>query len=218
MQTRETFQSGLNNLKESIISLGNLVNESFNRAITAFENNDQQTFIEITENDVKVNQQELAINEKATLLIARQQPVASDLRKIIVAFKVSSDLERVGDLTVDIVKAAKRMNRTEMKIDTSVLLEMASIASEMLTKALEAYANSNVIEAQQIATLDDQVDEKYAKFVKQIFNTVISEQLELEYLTQLAFICRYVERIADYATNIAELIIYEVNGQYFDLN
>ncbi|MFN7251675.1 MAG: phosphate signaling complex protein PhoU [Anaerobacillus sp.] len=218
MQTRETFHSGLTSLKGSIVQLGNEVNDAFNQSMDAFINNDSEKFATIKENDVKVNQQEIAINEKATLLIARQQPVASDLRKIIVAFKVSSDLERVGDLAVDITKAAKRIPMTVTKIDTALLLQMANKASEMLSKALIAYENANVLEAQQIATLDDEVDEMYAQFVKKIFNIVISEQLEIEQVTQLAFISRYIERIADYATNIAELIIYEVNGQYFDLN
>jgi phosphate transport system protein len=218
MQTRETFHSGLTSLKGSIVQLGNEVNDAFNQSMDAFINNDSEKFAAIKENDVKVNQQEIVINEKATLLIARQQPVASDLRKIIVAFKVSSDLERVGDLAVDITKAAKRIPMTATKIDTRLLLQMANKASEMLSKALIAYENANVLEAQQIATLDDEVDEMYAQFVKKIFNIVISEQLEIEQVTQLAFISRYIERIADYATNIAELIIYEVNGQYFDLN
>lgn len=218
MQTRETFHSGLTVLKEDIVALGTQVNEAFNASMIAFINNDVKKFNEIKENDIKINQQEIAINEKATLLIARQQPVASDLRKIIVAFKVSSDLERVGDLAVDITNAAKRIPLTDTKIETTLLIQMANRASEMLSKALVAYENGNVLEAQQIAALDDEVDEMYAQFVKKIFNIVVSEQLAIEQLTQLAFISRYNERIADYATNIAELIIYEVNGQYFDLN
>lgn len=218
MQTRETFHTGLSGLKESIVSLGNQVNEAFIQAMEAFITNDLTKFEEIKENDARINQQEIQINEKATVLIARQQPVASDLRKIIVAYKVSSDLERVGDLAVDICKAAGRIPMTELDIDTSLLSQMSQLASEMISKAIIAYEQGNVLEAQKIAQLDDQVDEMYSQFVKKIFNIVISEQLEIEQVTQLAFISRYIERIADYATNIAELIIYEVNGKYFDLN
>ncbi len=218
MQTRETFHTGLSGLKESIVSLGNQVNGAFRDAMDAFLNNDLGKYDQIKDNDGNINQQEIQINEKATLLIARQQPVASDLRKIIVAFKVSSDLERIGDLAVDICKAAKRIPMTSLKIDMTLLTEMANLASEMVEKALIAYEQGNVLEAQQIAHLDDRVDEMYSQFVKMIFNIVISEQLEIEQLTQLAFISRYIERIADYSTNIAELIIFEVNGKYFDLN
>lgn len=218
MNTRETFHTGLSSLKGSIVTLGNQVNEAFNKAMDAYINNDLAKFEQISENDKIINQQEVSINEKATILIARQQPVATDLRKIIVAFKVSSDLERVGDLAVDICKAAIRIPITEMKIDTTLLLQMAELTSKMLSKALLAYEKGNVLEAQQIAQLDDQVDEMYAQFVRKIFNIVISEQLAIEQVIQLAFIARYIERIADYSTNIAELIIYEVNGKYFDLN
>lgn len=218
MQTRETFHTGLVNLKESIVQLGNEVNSAFIASMDAFVNNERTKFKDIKANDKKINEQEILINEKATLLIAKQQPVASDLRKIIVAFKVSSDLERVGDLAVDICKAASRIPVTGNNIDTKLLVEMAELASKMLSNALVAYEEGDVLEAQQIAYLDDRVDEMYSKFVKNIFNIVISEQLEIEQVTQLAFISRYIERIADYATNIVELIIYEVNGQYFDLN
>lgn len=219
MQTRENFHTGLASLKQSIITLGMQVDTAFNEAMIALMTNDRNKFASIKDNDIKVNQQELVINEKATLLIARQQPVASDLRKIIVAFKVSSDLERIGDLAVDICKAGERIHPiANTDIDTDILVQMANTASEMLTNALKAYEAGNIQEAQQIAQLDDQVDEMYSQFVKNIFNIVISKQLEIEQLTQLAFISRYIERIADYATNIVELTIYEVNGQYFDLN
>lgn len=218
MQTRESFHLGLTNLKQRITTLGKEVDQAFNDAMKAFISNDLVKLEEIKKNDVDVNQQEININEIATLLIARQQPVATDLRKIIVAFKVSSDLERVGDLAVDISKAAKRILKSEHQMDTSPLIEMSIKASEMLQRVLVAYEKSDVIEAQQIANLDDQVDEMYSTFIKKIFNSVISEQLEIEQVTQLAFIARYIERIADYATNISESIIYEVNGQYFDLN
>lgn len=216
MQTRETFHSGLKDLKESIVHLGQEADRAFNDVIQAFMTNDFSKYEEIKENDKLINQQEITINERATLLIARQQPVASDLRKIIVAIKISSDLERVGDLAVDISKAGLRISNS--KIDTTMLVEMGKVASDMLKSTLSAYEQGNVLEAQQIAALDDQVDDLYAQFIKQIFNLVISEQFEIEQVTQLAFISRYIERIADYATNIAELIIYEVNGQYFDLN
>lgn len=218
MQTREIFREGLKQLRKSIIVLGKDAEFAFSESIIAFEKNDLLKFNEIKKNDYKINQLELRINEKATLLIAKQQPVASDLRKIITAIKISSDLERVGDLAVDIAKAAKRIPQTGNGMDTSKLIEMSKIAREMLEKSLIAYQNENVLEAQQIAQVDDQVDELYAQFIKEIFKNGSTMPSEIEQLTQLAFMARYIERIADYATNIAELVIYEVNGQYYDLN
>lgn len=218
MQTREIFREGLKQLRKSIIVLGKDAEFAFSESIIAFEKNDLLKFNEIKKNDYKINQLELRINEKATLLIAKQQPVASDLRKIITAIKISSDLERVGDLAVDITKAAVRIEKLGNGFDISKLIEMSKIASEMLEKSLVAYQNEDVLAAQQIATVDDQVDEMYGQFIKMIFKNGVAVQVEVENLTQLAFIARYIERIADYATNIAELVIYEVNGQYFDLN
>ncbi|MCR6095681.1 phosphate signaling complex protein PhoU [Salipaludibacillus agaradhaerens] len=219
MPTRETFETNLAELKEDIMFLGTMVEKAFEATIDAVVHADEGKFDDIISNDKYINELELEINEKATLLIAKQQPVASDLRKIIVTLKVSSDLERMGDLTVDMAKAAKRIEDRE-KVDNYMedLLAMAEKAQDMLRKVLAAYRASDVIKAQLIASLDDEIDAAYGDFVQSIFKMAIAGHDSPEYITQMAFISRYIERIADYSTNIAEWIVYEVNGQRFDLN
>ncbi|MCD8501509.1 MAG: phosphate signaling complex protein PhoU [Bacillaceae bacterium] len=217
MQTREHFHTGLTNLKKNIIMLGQQAEGAFTKAFNSFINENSSFHNEIKTNDQKINQLEISINEQATLLIVRQQPVASDLRKIIVAFKISSDLERIGDLAVDISKAASRISKID-QFDTRLLVEMADKAKHMLNKVFEAYETSNVLAAQQVAHLDDEIDKQYSEFMKMIFEVAARENIESEQVTQLAFIARYIERVGDYATNISESIIYEVNGQYYDLN
>ncbi|PYZ93607.1 phosphate transport system regulatory protein PhoU [Salipaludibacillus keqinensis] len=219
MPMRGGFLAELRELKEEIMLLGSMVEKAFEDVLTAIENEDVAKFNEIIKNDKKVNSLELDINEKATLLIAKQQPVASDLRNIIVALKISSDLERVGDLAVDMAKAAQRMDRMSYFKDyQSDLMAMATKTSKMMREVLIAYQQGNVIEAQHIANVDDEVDEAYGQFVKSIFTIKIDDKETAEQVTQMAFIARYIERIADYCTNIAEWIIYEVNGERFDLN
>ncbi|WP_416151339.1 phosphate signaling complex protein PhoU [Salipaludibacillus sp. HK11] len=216
---REGFLIELAELKQEIMLLGEMVGKAFEEVLHGMEHEDYAKFDSVIAHDKAVNDLELEINEKATLLIAKQQPVASDLRKIIVALKISSDLERVGDLAVDMSKAAKRLESSEhLQNHQPNLMEMATKTKIMLKEVLKAYNQSNVLEAQHIANTDDEVDEAYGNFVKSIFNVVVKEQETSEWVIQMAYISRYIERIADYCTNIAEWIIYEVNGQRFDLN
>ncbi|WP_096189508.1 phosphate signaling complex protein PhoU [Evansella halocellulosilytica] len=219
MTVRGQFTNELYGLKKEIMILGTMVEKALCDTMNAIKRKQYSKFDEIIENDIQVNQIELEINEKATLMIAKQQPVASDLRKIIVSLKVSSDLERVGDLTVDIAKAASRLKDHQHMVPfENELLTMGEKAQRMLQESLKAYQESNVLAAQHIATMDDEVDEAYGLFVRNIFGVVVSEKGVTEQVTQMAYISRYIERIADYCTNIAEWIIYEVNGKRFDLN
>ncbi|MBM7097616.1 phosphate signaling complex protein PhoU [Bacillus sp. H-16] len=219
MSVRVNFESQLLELKKEIMLQGAMVERSFTEMMSAIKDNDETKMEDIILQDRHINELELEINERATLMIAKQQPVASDLRQIIVALKVSSDLERMGDLAVDMAKAAKRMTKTDsVTKHEEALMNLASKAQYMMKEVLKAYRNRDVLEAQQIASLDDDVDREYGQFVKSIFNVAVAENQDIQQITQMAFISRYIERIADYCTNIAEWIIYEVNGQRFDLN
>lgn len=219
MTIRNLFEEELKRLKNEVVRLAEKVENAFQRSIEAVQKDDVQAMDEIIEADEEINDLELTINENATLLIAKQQPVASDLRKIVVCLKVSSYLERIGDLTVDIAKAGKRLhdNKT-FKQHEAPLWEMAEKANKMIREAIVAFDAADIFEAQKIAAEDDEIDRAYGAFVKSLFNMQIENNDDVEQLTQLAFISRYVERIADYCTNISEWIIYEVNGKRIDLN
>ncbi len=166
---------------------------------------------------LRLNKNELELNERVFDIIARQQPVASDLRRLIVVMKIAGDLERVADLAVDMAKVSRRLIHYDASGVRSELVQLAKDARQMVAKALVAYQNKDVLAAQQLARLDDEIDERFGRFIKKIFRQEVEEQ-DVEMITQLAFIARYVERIADYATNLSEWIIYEANGQHFDLN
>ncbi|MDG5786833.1 phosphate signaling complex protein PhoU [Evansella sp. AB-P1] len=219
MIIRGQFDIDLSQLKEEIMLLGSMVEKAFEDTMMAIKEKEYAKLDDIILNDQYINQLELEINEKATLMIAKQQPVASDLRKIIVSLKVSSDLERMGDLTVDIAKAAKRFKNVEqLNGFEDELQTMAEKAKVMMTSVFHAYRGANVMEAQKIAAMDDEIDTAYSNFVKSIFEVVAVETGVTEHVTQLAYTSRFIERIADYCTNVAEWIIYEVNGKRFDLN
>ncbi|WP_026690401.1 phosphate signaling complex protein PhoU [Alteribacter aurantiacus] len=219
MTVRGGFVTELGDLKEEVMMLGSLVQRSLADTMKAIDKNNYSLMEDIIEHDKVLNELELEINERATLMIAKQQPVASDLRRIIVSLKVSSDLERMGDLAVDMAKAAQRLTRSDACTNhVEALLELATKAEYMLQEVLKAYKKRDMLSAQRIAAMDDEVDRAYGQFVKGIFKITVSNEKDTQQITQLAFISRYIERIADYCTNIAEWIIYEVNGKRFDLN
>ena len=216
MPTRTNFETELTVLKEAITDLGHSVLRGFQDAVDAVETNNRARLGDLIEEDENINRIEMAINEKATMMIARQQPVASDLRKIISALKVASDLERIGDLTVDLAKAALRIDDlTTVTAEIGRLKAIADKVIHMIHRVFLSYADADIMGAQRIAALDDEVDKAYSAFVKDVFSGIRTGG---EDMMQLAFMARYMERIADYGTNVAEWIIYEVNGQRFDLN
>ncbi|MGO4889244.1 phosphate signaling complex protein PhoU [Anaerobacillus sp. MEB173] len=217
MSVRGSFESELTLLKNNIVELGKSAENMLNEVLKGFNEQDISKMDYVIGYDKNINKMELKINEAATLMITRQQPVASDLRKIIVAMKISSDLERVADLTVDMAKGGKRIDANSFNAHKEALNKIAEQAKEMLSLSLEAYEKSDVLLAKKIAALDDDVDKMYGEFIKQLFHFV-TNQSQAEQATQVAFITRYLERIADYATNLGEWVIYEVNGEHFDLN
>ncbi|RSL32293.1 phosphate transport system regulatory protein PhoU [Salibacterium salarium] len=216
MGVRGSYEQELSQLKKDLFVMGEQVIQAFSASINLIQTQDKLEMEQLIENDTKINQAELTIHDDATMMIARQQPVATDLRTTIVALKISSDLERVGDLAVDIVKASRRMEEKKNEEEINAILEMAEVAQDMLKKAMLAYQERDMMKAQQIATMDDTVDKKYRLYIQSLFT--LTDETNAEQTTQLAFIGRYVERIADYATNLAEWIVYESSGKHFDLN
>lgn len=214
---RSSFHQHMEDVKAQITNLGAEVLQQFDRAIEAFEKSDLDLMNTIIEYDTKINEYELQINNEVFQLIARQQPVATDLRNLIAAMKIAGDLERVGDLTVDMAKVSKRIDKASYTEKKQELLQMAGDARKMMKESLESFRTKNLIVAQKMAALDDKVDAQFGHFIKGLFKNGTTEQ-DAEQLTQLAFIARYIERIADYATNVAEWVIYESNGEHFDLN
>ena len=212
-----SFHFQLDNVKQELLDMGEQVETVLSEIIKGFTSSDIDLLERIIKDDYKINQVELALHDKVTLLISKQQPVATDLRKLIVVLKISSDLERVADLAVDMAKQSRRLKKDSLVVYQDKLMTMFTLAKEMIRKSLESFEQSDIMMAQKIASMDDKVDSLYGEFIRDLFK-LSPEQIEVDQITQLAFIGRYIERIADYATNIAEWVVYEVNGKHFDLN
>ncbi|CAM3825175.1 phosphate signaling complex protein PhoU [Alkalicoccus chagannorensis] len=212
---RQAFFTEMEDLKKDLLDLGTMAASSFQRVYQAASKGDSALLKDIIEEDAELNKAEMEINEKATLIMTKQQPVAKDLRHVIVCLKISSDLERIGDLSVDMAKAYLHLRHHEaFAVFESDFHYLFDHVSAMLDDVLESYKLQDPLKAQQIAAMDDEVDRVFGKLIKEMFQS----EMHPDETIQLAFTARYMERIGDYCTNIAEWVLYEVNGRRFDLN
>jgi phosphate transport system protein len=218
MVVRENFQLQLEEMKNAIIQISKLTEEALLESVEALKNQDLDKALEVIENDNRINVLEDEINDMAILLIAKQAPVASDLRRIIAAIKISSDIERMADFAVNIAKSTIRIGKQELIKPLEELPKMAHHAIKMLTVATKAYVEEDVALAKELADMDDYVDETYGKIIKELLELMTKNPDHLSQISQLLFVCRYIERTADHATNIAESIIFLVKGKRYGLN
>jgi phosphate transport system protein len=218
MVVRENFQLQLEEMKKAIIQISKLTEEALLESVEALKNQDLDKALEVIENDNRINVLEDEINDMAILLIAKQAPVASDLRRIIAAIKISSDIERMADFAVNIAKSTIRIGKQELIKPLEELPKMAHHAIKMLTVATKAYVEEDVALAKELAEMDDYVDETYGKIIKELLELMTKNPDHLSQISQLLFVCRYIERTADHATNIAESIIFLVKGKRYGLN
>ncbi len=218
MSVRGHFDANLKVLQDKLMDLGNSAKVALERSIKALEEKDIDTALAIIEGDQKADDLEEEINDLAILLIAKQQPVATDLRRIIVAIKVAADLERIADFAVNVAKSTIRIGNEPLIKPIHHIKEMHAIASEMIQLTLESFVEEDVAKAKKIADMDDKVDDLYGETIVELL-TLNKEKPEFTaQITQLSFICRYLERAADHATNIAEGVFYLVKGRRYDLN
>lgn len=167
--------------------------------------------------DQLVNDFERRVDDECVRLIATQQPVAKDLRKIVSAMKISTDLERMADLAVDIAKVVRRIEGPLCKPLIDIPL-MARKAQEMIRQGLEAYSKEDMELAHDLAMQDDEVDHMYKRIVMDLLVIMAEKPEVLDQGMHLIFVGRYLERIADHATNIGENVIYIATAERQDLN
>ncbi|MFS8652186.1 MAG: phosphate signaling complex protein PhoU [Caldibacillus sp.] len=221
MSARERFDDELKKLQNKLAELCNFAQQALAKSINAFANRDLNACIEIIDGDNTADLLYEEINDDSILLIAKQQPVARDLRKIVITIKMATDFERVADFAVNIAKSTIRL---EEKPDEDVqrvisrLIRMYEISNQMLVEGLKAFENEDIQLAKKVAEMDDEVDDLYGVTIKELFKLNQEKPDSFDTVTQLLLICRYLERTADHITNVAENVIYLVKGKHFDLN
>jgi len=218
MVVREKFEEELIQLQHKLIELGNLASNALTNSLIALENGDIELALKIMDDDARVNIIEEEINDFAILLIAKQSPVAVDLRRIIVAIKIANDIERIADFAVNIAKSAIRIGKEPLVKPIEHIKHMHRLTLEMLSLSLEAFGEEDLTKAKKVAEMDDEVDDLYGQTIRDLLHLNATNSNQSAQITQLLFICRYLERAADHTTNIAENVFYLVKGKRYDLN
>jgi phosphate transport system protein len=218
MSVREKFESDLIELQEKLLELGRITKEAMSKSIEALETQNIELALEIMDGDTKADMLYEDINDFAILLIAKQAPVASDLRRIIAAIKIATDIERIADFAVNIAKSTIRIGSEQLVKPIVHIKEMHTVTLRMLKLSLEAFNDEDIVKAKAVADMDDEVDLLYGQTIKDLMQISAEKPESLPQITQLSFVCRYLERAADHVTNIAEHIFYQVKGRQYDLN
>lgn len=207
------FNEELENVRNHVLNMGGLVEQQLNSALDAVSNGDADLAQKVRENDYKVNAMEVNIDEECTRIIARRQPAASDLRLVIAIAKTIADLERIGDEAERIAKVALD-SFTKDQQDLLVNIEnMGRQVSKMLHDVLDAFARMDVQCAFEVHKEDAKVDREYEAITRQIITYMMEDPRSIPKIMDLVWSVRSLERIGDRCQNIAEYIIYFVNGK-----
>ncbi|MEK6681646.1 MAG: phosphate signaling complex protein PhoU [Nitrospirota bacterium] len=207
------FDEELKNLKEKILKLGALVEGQVQNAIKALVKRDSKLAQDVIEKDAQVNKLEVEIDEECIRLIALRQPVGVDLRFITTAMKIVTDLERIGDLAVDICERAMELNLEPQLKPYIDIPRMAEISMQMLKGALDAFVNRDSKLAQEVCARDDEVDNLNVQIFRELLTFMVEDSHTITRAVRISYISKYLERIADHATNIAEMVVYLVEGK-----
>jgi phosphate transport system protein len=200
-------------LKQKILFVGTLVEEAIAKAISALNNRDRNVANSLIEADSEIDRMEVDVEEECLKILALYQPVAADLRFVVAVLKINNDLERMGDLAKNIAKRVVFLADCELYDLPVDYRPMAAQVKSMVKQSLDALVNADTGLAQKVRESDDGVDTQRRTIERQIEKQIASNSEQTEGLIQLASVARHLERIADMATNIAEDVIYMVEGE-----
>ncbi len=210
--TARHFHQDLAGLKGKLLEMSGLAEELVRRSVQAFVEQDPVQAQEVVDGDRRIDALELEIDREAHELLATQQPMASDLRFLTMTMQIANDLERVGDHAVNVARAVKHMAGMPAFRRTPEVVEMAELASDMLSDALDAFVRSDPVMAREILRRDDQVDHLYNAMFRILLTHMMEDPRRIGPSMSLLLISKNLERIADLATNISEDVVFLVEG------
>lgn len=207
------FDEELKELKEEVLKMGGLVEKAIHLSIKALVDRQDKLAAEVIISDEAVDMQEIKIDELSLKLLALHQPQAGDLRFIASIMKINSDLERIGDLAVNIAERTQDLLKAPLLKPLIDIPRMAKIAQEMVKDSLDAFVNSDPDLARSVCKRDDQVDDLNSQIFRELLTYMLQDPKTIERALDLILVGRNLERIADHATNISEDVIYMVKGK-----
>ncbi len=212
-RTSEEFEQELQELRRRIIIMAERVNDMTAAAINALLERDNERAAEVILADREVNRDEMETDELCMLILARRQPMASDLRFITTAMKMVTDLERIGDLAVNVAERTISLKKQPQLRPYIDIPKMGDAVREMLTMTMEAFLERDTDKARAVIDMDDTVDELYALVFKDVLEVMYENHDSVKRGIDVQSIAKYLERMADHVTNLSEQVIYLVEGK-----
>ena len=206
------FQEELSDLKHRLLEMGGLVESAIYRSVLAVVEKDAEQAQQVLKNEARINQMEIEIDEFATRLLATQQPMAADLRFLTAAIKINSDLERMGDLAVNIVERALSLMHEPVIRPAIDIPQMAKLTESMVRKSLDSFVRGDAELARTVLLSDDAVDDLRDTIYEELLSFMQKDPSNVRPGVNLMFVARSLERLADHATNIAEDVLFLVQG------
>jgi phosphate transport system protein len=207
------FDAELRSLKDQIKGMGALVGSHIDDALAALQAGDVDAANRVIDADRAVNQMELAIDEQCIRMLALRQPAASDLRFIAAALKIVTDLERIGDLAVNMAERVEVLAAEPPLRALADLPRMAAAAQKMLGDALDAFVTQDVAKAEAVGQADSQIDAWMIALFDEVRADMKKDPAAVDRGIATIFLAKHVERMADHVTNVAEMVVYQVRGQ-----
>ena len=211
--TDKEYEGELKTLREHVLLMGAKVEEMIASSVRALVERDSDLARRMIDYDHQINRLEVETDELCLRILARRQPVASDLRFITIALKLVTDLERIGDLGVNICERVLELNQEPPLKPVTNLRNMADAAQGMVREALDAFVAGDAERAQQVIARDAVVDESYHQIFRELLTYMMEDPRNIYRATRLQSIAKYLERIGDHATNLAEMVVFMVKGK-----
>lgn len=210
--TDRTYERELEGLRERILRMGARVEEALEGAMKAFETRDGALAQRVIEQDREINRLEMAIDGDCLSLLARRQPVASDLRFLTAALKLVTDLERIGDLAVNICERVVQFAADPPRKPWPAVLQMGVTVRGMLKDALDAFVAADLAKARWVIEQDRSVDSAYGAIVHEVLMVMMEDRSAVQRGLAVQSVAKYLERVGDHATNLAEFVVFMASG------
>jgi phosphate transport system protein len=211
--TDKTFEGELRTLRDRLLAMGGLVEKAIGASARAMIERDPALAEQVRSRDREINRMEVEIDGICRRILALRQPAASDLRFITTALKIVVDLERMGDLAVNVAERALDLAKAPPLGPMHDLVGIADLAEEQLKGALDAFVTNDVDKAEQVMGSDEHVDALYLKIFNDMLGLMMEDPKNIRRATSVMFAAKHLERFADHAVNVAEMVIFMVRGQ-----
>jgi phosphate transport system protein len=213
LHTDKAYEAELKTLRDRLLAMGGLVEQAISASVRAVTERDSPLAEQVKLRDRVINRMEVEIDGMCRRVLALRQPAASDLRFITTALKIVTDLERMGDLAVNVAERALDLNTAPPLGPLHELSKLADLSEAQLKKALDAFVTGDVDKADEVMRGDDLLDALYLKMFNDLLALMMEDSRNIRRATSLMFAAKYLERFGDHATNLAEMVVYMVRGQ-----